>query len=211
MSGREVAGPAASTIALDSIPDSLMKEARRTTQIQSHLHALLQEERPLKLVANPLLQFRNVNLTPEEAFIFSRVSEVRLPREIFAVSPLSEEETARALLGFLRSGLVGFADETISGSSTASAGSSKPAPAKGDLLEPAEIQGLFARVQNEDDWQVLDLRSGASSEEIKQAFQARAFRYHPDRYDLTNDEDLEEKLTYLFRRVTDAFAKLSMA
>ena len=106
---------AAETRTPDSVADSLMREARRTAQMQPHLNVLMEETRRLRLVASPLLQFRNVTLTPEEAFILSRVDGEVPPHDIFAVSPLPEDETARALLGFLRTGLVGFVEETEGG------------------------------------------------------------------------------------------------
>ena len=55
----------------------------------------------------------------------------------------------------------------------------------------------------------MGLRSEASGEELKKAFQAKAFRYHPDGYADSEGSDLHEKLSYLFRRVSDAFANLS--
>ena len=196
----------------DSVADSLMREARRATQIATHLNALLNEDRRLLLAANPLLKFQNVNLTPEEAFILSRVGEGGTPTEILSVSPLSREDTARSLLGFLRTGLVGFENETITKKAADSA-ASKPAggTSKADNLEPAVIRHLFQSAQNEDDWQVLGLQSGASLQQIKKAFQTRIFLYHPDRYMHSREKDLAEKLAFLVQRVNDAFSILSRA
>ena len=194
----------------DSVADSLMREARRATQIGTHLNALLNEDRRLLLAANPLLKFQNVNLTPEEAFILSRVGEGGTPSEILSVSPLSREDTARSLLGFLRTGLVGFENETITKKAAGSA-AAKPAggTSKADNLEPEVIRHLFQSAQSEDDWQVLGLQSGASLQQIKKAFQTRIFLYHPDRYARSRDKDLEKKLAYLVQRVNDAFSLLS--
>ncbi len=196
----------------DSVADSLMREARLATQIETHLSALLKEDRRLLLAASPLLKFQNVNLTPEEAFILSRVGEGGTPREILSVSPLSNEDTARALLGFLRTGLVGFEDETITKKAADSA-ESKPAggASKEDSLEPAVIRRLFQSAQSEDDRQVLGLQSGASLQQIKKAFQTQVFLYHPDRYARSRDKDVGKKLAYLVQRVNDAFSNLSSA
>ncbi len=90
----------------DSVADSLMKEARRTTRIEPHLRVLLEEDRRLRLVSSPLLHFHNVSLTPEEAFILSRIDRTVAPRDVFKVSALSEKDTARTLLGLLRAGII---------------------------------------------------------------------------------------------------------
>ena len=205
------AGPSSSSTAPDSVADSLMREARETTDIQAHLSALLQEDRVLKITANPLLQFRNVNLTSEEAFILSRIAEAGTAKDIFSVSPLGEEETARALLGFLRTGLVEFENDTITKKSSEVnvSSSSQGKATNADRPEPDEIRRLFRSAQNEDDWQVLGPGSGASLAEIKTAFKSKAFRYHPDRYAHSGEKDLSEKLSNLFRRVSDAFSNLS--
>ena len=208
----DASGPASVSRTPDSVADSLMKEARQATHIETHLSALLKEERRLLLAASPLLQFRNVSLTPEEAFILSRVGEGGTPSEILSVSPLSEEDTTRALLGFLRTGLVGFEDGTMTEKAAVSV-ESKPAgrASKADSLEPAEIHRLFESARSEDDWQVLGLQSGASLQQIKKAFQTKVFLYHPDRYGHSREQDLGDKLAYLVRRVNDAFSNLSSA
>ena len=90
----------------DSVADSLMKEARRTTQIEPHLRVLLREDRRLRLISSPLLHFHNVSLTPKEAFILSRIDGTVTPRDVFKVSALSEEDTARTMLGLLRAGII---------------------------------------------------------------------------------------------------------
>jgi hypothetical protein len=49
-----------------------------------------------------------VSLKPEEAFILSRVSGSEPTRSVFSLSPLSEEQTARAVLGHLCVGILEF-------------------------------------------------------------------------------------------------------
>jgi len=196
----------------DSVADSLMRDARKTVDIQPHLRALMDDERLLKLAANPLLHFRNVSLTSEEAFIFSRLAEAGTAKDIFSVSPLGEEETARALLGFLRAGLVEFESGTITQGPVAV--KAPPSPRKeaaneNRRLDPDEIRRLHQNAQDEDEWRVLGLQPGASPADIKGAFQSRAFRYHPDRYAHSGEKDLPKKLSYLFHRVSEAYSDLS--
>ncbi len=92
----------------DSVADMLMMDARNSADIESFLIALQDEERPFQVDNTSMLEFRNVSPTPEEAYILSRVDGQATPSDIFAVSPLSESDTARALLGFLRTGIICF-------------------------------------------------------------------------------------------------------
>ncbi len=94
----------------DSVADILMIDARSSADIESFLVALQDEERPFHVDNTSMLEFRNVSPTPEEAYILSRVDGQATPADIFAVSPLSESDTARALLGFLRTGIICFED-----------------------------------------------------------------------------------------------------
>lgn len=186
------------TGAPDSVADSLMREARRTTRIAPHLQAFREETRKLRLAGSALLEFRNVTLTPEEAFILSRVQDHVLPRDIFVVSPLAEAETARTLLGFLRTGLVAFADDTHSEEEITDR-----------FSKTSAVEHLYDEAQRKDDWQVLGLQKNASPEDIKRAFQTLAFQFHPDRYSKIEDEEFQKKVSWLFRRVSEAFATLS--
>ena len=207
-SANESPGPASGKpdSVADSVADSLMKEARRTTRIRPQLLAFKEETRKLRLARSPLLQFRNVGLTPEEAYILSRIQENMMPRDILSVSPLSEEATARTLLGFLRTGLVAFVDDE----ETPTERDSGRLDSKRAGVPPRdEIERLYRKLLEADDWDVLELPRESSAQEVKRAFQSQAFRFHPDRYAVIKEDDFQKKVSWLFQRVSDAFASLS--
>ena len=188
----------------DSVADSLMKEARRTAHIEPHIRVLLKEDRRLRLVSSPLLHFHNVNLTPEEAFILSRVDGTVAPRDVFKVSALAEKDTARTLLGLLRAGII-----ELDGAPTVQKPEKSEEPV--EATEPArqEIAQLFELFQQQDDWQVLGLDDGATPTDIKKAFQKKTYQFHPDRYSGIDDTEFHKQLSFLFTRVSEAFATLS--
>ncbi len=188
----------------DSVADSLMKEARRTTQIEPHLRVLLREDRRLRLVSSPLLHFHNVNLTPQEAFILSRIDGTVTPRDVFKVSALSEKDTARTLLGLLRAGIT-----ELDGEPTTKKTDKETQPAEAAEPVRQEVEQLFQLFQQQDDWQVLGVDQGATPAEIKKAFQRKTFQFHPDRYSGSDDPQFHKKLSFLFTRVSEAFATLS--
>ena len=197
----------------DSVADTLMKEARRTTKIEPHLKALYRDDRKLRLVNSPMLSFQNVQLSPEEAFILSRIDGTLTPSDVFKLSSMSEEETAQTLLGLLRSGIV----ELESGEKGREAAKmAQPARSQTKSLgaptvdeQRQEIERLFEEFQNQDDWRILGITPGDDFHTLKRAFQKKTFRYHPDRFHRIKDPKLQKKISFVFARVGEAFAKLS--
>jgi tetratricopeptide (TPR) repeat protein len=197
----------------DSVADTLMKEARRTTKIEPHLKALHRDDRKLRVVKSPMLSFQNVELSPEEAFILSRIDGTITPSDVFKLSALSEEETARTLLGLLRSGVVEL-ESAEKGREAAKI--AQPARSQTKSLgapsideQRQEIERLFDQFQDQDDWRILGVTPSDDFQTIKRAFQKGTFRYHPDRFHRIKDSTLQKKLSFVFARVGEAFANLS--
>jgi len=209
-SAQELAAELTTASADDSVADSLMKEARRTTRLESHIRTLLLDGRRLRLISSPLLHFHNVSLTPEEAFILSRIDGTVTPGDVFKLSSLSEQDTARTLLGLLRAGVIELQGEPVN---RVEARAPKPGAAKTpespDGPARQKMDQLFELFQQQDDWHVLGVEPKATSDEIKRAFQKKIFEFHPERYSHIADPDFRRKLSFLFTRVSEAFAALS--
>ena len=197
----------------DSVADTLMKEARRTKKIEPHLKALHRDDRKLRVVHSPLLSFQNVELSPEEAFILSRIDGTITPSDVFKMSAMSEEETARTLLGLLRTGVVEL-ESAEKGREAAKM--AQPARSQTKSLgapsvdeQRQEIERLFDQFQDQDDWRILGVTPSDDFQTIKRAFQKRTFRYHRDRFHRIKDPTLQKKICFVFERVGEAFANLS--
>ena len=208
----------------DSIADKIMSEARSTSRMESHLRDLLQENRRLYLTSSAENSYSQLHLTPEEAFLLSRIDGKTSAREISAASPLSELETARTLMGFSRVGIISLEDDPVRAKNA-----DEPRSVKSQLAEPKpgkpkltaskstnaamqtrpETEPLSELMKNQDHWQVLGLEDGASREQIKKAFQKKAFLYHPDRYGRMDDPGLQKKLSFIINRVNEAYGVLS--
>jgi serine/threonine protein kinase len=200
----------------DSVADTLMKEARRNTKIEPHLKALYRDDRKLRVVTSPMLSFQNVELTPEEGFILSRIDGTLTPSDIFRLSHLSEEDTARTLLGLLRAGIVELESAEAAREAAAKAKPAKPdkpAPPAQDVpsadKDRQEIERVFTELQKQNDWEALGLAPGADPQAIKKAFREKTFQYHPDRHHRISDLVLEKKLSFIVTRLNEAFANLS--
>lgn len=88
------------------IHDVIMEGARRTPAIDNHLKTLLEDDRHLTLTKDSFVLMERVTMKPHEAFILSRINGLEPTRSVFALSPLSEEQTARAVLGHLSVGIL---------------------------------------------------------------------------------------------------------
>ncbi|HYI03087.1 tetratricopeptide repeat protein [Hyalangium sp.] len=79
-------------------------------------------------------------------------------------------------------------------------------------LEPArqkEIIDLEKAQEGKDYFALLELKPGASIDEVKQAFVDFALRYHPDRYAGLNMGTFRARIERIFRRVLEAHTVLS--
>jgi tetratricopeptide (TPR) repeat protein len=157
-----------------------------------------------------LKRFQDVNLKPEEAFVFSRVDGTQTVNDIFSISPLPEEMTGRTLIGLLQAELIepeGLEApkekpqprQELSESKSAT----PPRPSEPDA-ERDEVERLFQLFPSRNHWEVLEIPKSAGLDEIQQAFFRGAKRFHPDRFRRIPDADFQEKLSYVFRRITEA-------
>lgn len=98
-----------------AILDATMEAARRTPSIDIHLKSLLEDDSHLSLSKDSLVLMERVTMKPHEAFILSRINGTEPTRSVFALSPLSEEQTARTVLGLLLVGILELRRATSNG------------------------------------------------------------------------------------------------
>lgn len=92
----------------DPVPvlDVIMEAARRTPAIGDQIQELLADDRHVSLTKESSELMQCVAMQPHEAFILTRVTGNEPVRHVFDVSPLPEEQTARAVLGHLAVGIL---------------------------------------------------------------------------------------------------------
>lgn len=86
--------------------DVVMEAARREPKIDAYINRLMDDERLLALTDKSMKLMETIALQPEEAFILSRVNGEESPKSVFELSPLPEEQTARAILGHIYVGIL---------------------------------------------------------------------------------------------------------
>ncbi len=88
--------------------------------------ALGDMDRVLALSNDPLLRFQKLTLSPEDAFVLSRVDGVTSAHEIVQMIPLPPERTQKSLLGLLSTGVVEFVGVRPSRKTAPAAGGERP-------------------------------------------------------------------------------------
>ena len=94
-----------------TVAEVIMEAARLTSNIGRHVEEMLADDRRCVLNTEASSELGDFKLSSEEAFILSRVDGHGPIRSVFTLSPLPEETTARALLGFMMSGVVTLEEE----------------------------------------------------------------------------------------------------
>jgi len=83
---------------------------------------------------------------------------------------------------------------------------SAPAPGLGlDRAQMAELEQRHTNLDNLDYFQLLKLTPQASPEEIKSAFYRESRTYHPDRFFHVQDSAFKEKISAVYKRLTEAY------
>ena len=89
-----------------NVLDVVMEAARRTPRIDAYISRLMEDQRLLVMTEKSMRLMDKIALQPEEAFILSRVNGEEPPKSVFELSPLPEEQTARAILGHIYVGIL---------------------------------------------------------------------------------------------------------
>jgi hypothetical protein len=201
-----------------SVADILLEAARRAPSLEKEIEALTSDGRKLGFPKDPMKRFQEVNLKPEEAFVLSRVDGTQTAKDIFTVSPLSEETTARTLFGLLQAELIEpeGVEAPKEKARAAEKAAEAPAPEKpSGQTEPdaerEEVERLFQELPSKNHWEVLGIPKGSSADDIQQAFFRGAKRFHPDRFRRIPSPEFQEKVSYVFRRFTEANETLTSA
>ena len=72
----------------------------------------MEEERPLRFSSKLSDELQNINLTPAQGYILSRIDGSSCARDIVSLSPVPEAEAAETLLDLISKGLVTWDNES---------------------------------------------------------------------------------------------------
>ncbi|MGE5277016.1 MAG: DUF4388 domain-containing protein [Acidobacteriota bacterium] len=165
------------------------------------------------LSSDPMSRYQYLPLTPQEAYILSRIDGRLDLDSLLKIGGTSRAATAKIVYALLSCGIVEWRKEGV-GPQTASgiealnvevaAQASERTPGHAEL-----VRNTYRRIDWLSHYELLGVRPEATVEEIHQAYFERSRLFHPD---LRHREDLahcEKELTTVFERLKTAHETLS--
>jgi curved DNA-binding protein CbpA len=162
----------------------------------------------------PGIDLRGVDLTAEQAFVYSRLDGRSTVAEVCAVSGLGEAATIGALRRLVSLGLV-----SVDGLEPEPARRSTPPPSPptspedvGVDIEPdrrARIRRVHESLATLHFYDLLGISPRADRKEIRDAYFRFSKEFHPDSYFGRKLGAYREKLEAIFRRLTEAYGVLT--
>jgi len=177
----------------------------------ARIEALKEETRPLRLSPNLSGELQGAAITPEEGFLLSRIDGLARASDILAMSPMSEAETAAALLNLIDKDLIQLGGKAP-GREPAREASPPPSPAppKGipDEATVKELDRLLALAKSQAYSDLLGVAAGAPAGARKSAYLKIIGKFHPDKFPRAAD-DIREKLSRLCAESAEALDQLA--
>lgn len=166
------------------------------------LQALMEEKRPLRFSPKLSDELQNINLTPAQGYILSRIDGSSCARDIVSLSPVPEAEAAATLIDLISKDLVTWDDEP-----------GKPAhDKKKSALESGlvtEIDRVLRLARERRYSELLGIDISTPTAEVKNSYLELIQHFHPDAQsgDLTPAD--RQKLTRVCAAATEALAAVS--
>ena len=201
-----------------STENILLAGVRLTSNPEVARRGITNLDGALYFACEPSAIGEQIQLTPEEGFVLSRVDGHASSSEIAQMSPLGEDETLRCVYGLIVAGILSV--ETPP-SRTAAPPIAQPKPVEtAATAEPAEESPKAASFRAEMAakhlqadtctlYEVLDADPNGSAEEIKAAYFALAKKLHPDHRAGLKVDDPDGIFDNLYLKVKAAYEVLS--
>jgi serine/threonine protein kinase len=174
---------------------------------QAATRALMEEDRPLRFSPKLSDELQNINLTPAQGYILSRIDGSSCARDIVSLSPVPEAEAAATLLDLIANELVSWADEA-SDKSTGNKSHSKGESTldRGFVTEADRILRL-ARDRRYSELLGIDISTPTA--DVKKSYLELIQRFHPDAQPGNITSFDRRKLTRVCAAATEALATVS--
>lgn len=167
------------------------------------------------------VDWNQVQLSPEEGFILSRVDGVTSLGDICLLMPFGEEQTSSLLRRLWLQGVIdvpGLEKPKAVTQSTPSGVANlldvelpEQVPAGIDLTldQLQRIELFFHTLEQRNAFQTLEIDHHADGKTVKKAYFKLSKEFHPDRYFGKSIGDYKQKLIQIFQSVKSAFELLS--
>lgn len=169
-----------------------------------------------------LLQLQNVQLTPSEGYLLSRVDGSGTVATLQHLVPIAHEQLVRGLAALLVTGLVELRSRPAARPQPASELSERarpsppPRPVEEDLAyspleqrEHEEVLRLAPEIGRQDLYSRLGLTRAAGNVQIQTRYREMVRTYHPDRARERHLRSLQAELGTIYRALQEAYETLS--
>ena len=174
------------------------------------LQSLKDESRPLRLSPTLSEHLQNVEVSPEEGFLLSRIDGSSRAREILSLSPMPEPDSAGALIELLNKGLIywgGSANSNVVRKKAQPTEKAKPNGAL-DAQVLAELDRLLRLAEEDDFAALLGLEPGAPESARKSSYRKLIGKFHPDKF-ARSDDVIHAKLSRLCAAASEGLTELA--
>jgi hypothetical protein len=167
------------------------------------------------LATDPMSRYQYLPLTPQEAYLLSRIDGILDVDSLLKIAGASRQATAKILYGLVSCGIVEWKQD----------GAQRPVSGRGGFhglnvevaAEPADrspghaelVKNTYRRIDWLSHYELLGVPRDAAPEKIAEAYFERSRLFHPD---LRHREDLakfEKELSAVFERMKTAYETLS--
>lgn len=159
----------------------------------------------LKLSDDPLNLFQEVEFTPHDKKILSLIDGKRKIKQVIESSWLNSFEAMKIIYLIWSLGIV--TEKKVDGVSISVDELLKPV-SEGEETLKKRVTEFHRKMPLMDKYEILEVKKGASAEEIKRNYYRLAKEFHPDRFFDSDDKDLRSKLSAIFDAVTAAYNSL---
>jgi curved DNA-binding protein CbpA len=183
---------------------------------------------PIEVISPAINAPDNLNLSPTEGFVLSRVEGPIAIGELTLLSGIREPDAHRTIYGLVLSGMLNrelppHAFRTAELPTTTAKSMKRPAPGASTPVQPTpkakpepardaqqEVKEFLDELANATNhYQVLNVPLSADASEIKRAYYSLARHFHPDRFHELAQTPIHMRLEAAFARITQAHEVLS--
>ncbi len=215
-----------------SLPPLIFEGIRRINNLEAVYRGLKGNDTLIRLSDQYEAKASEAGLDSEEAFILSRVEACSRISEVLQISPLGLEKTQKTLYALVATGIVELRTEKPKTSTPTGTGVSQayrtfhsesvsPKAAVQEQSEKAasqrelealklEIFSMLDSLRSKNYYDLLDVPSNASLDEIKKSYYTLAKQFHPDRYAQFTEPDVKGALESIFSSLAHAYDTLKV-
>lgn len=167
------------------------------------------------LAGDPLSRYQYLPLTPQEAYLLSRVDGIQDLDALLKLGGASRAAAAKTLYALVSCGIVEWKSEASASTATeapeplnveVSAQPAAPSPGYAEM-----VRNTYRRIDWLTHYELLGIDPGATLEQIRKAYFERSRAFHPDLRHRPDLADCQKELETVFARLRAAYETLSNA